>query len=278
MSAARLDPTCTVLADIMSRRTTTIDSSPSNPSNSSTGLFTFSGTDNLTPANSLTFECDIDSGGFSACTSPFTTAALLDGSTPSKCGQKMQPSMLTRTPASYTWVIDATAPNVSIDQASGQADPTASSPINFTAVFTEAMTGFGSSASDVSLSGTAGATTSVVTEIAPNDGTTYNVAVSGMSANGTVIASIPADAAADAAGNGNTISSSIDNTVTFSQITTPVITWANPADIVYGTALSASQLKCNRFGTWIIYLHSRCGYGVTCWGWSNSSRRFHPNR
>ena len=236
------DPTCTVLADNVPPDTT-IDSSPSNPSNSSTGLFTFSGTDNLTPANSLTFECDIDSGGFSACTSPFTTAALLDGSHTFQVRAKDAALNVDQTPASYTWVIDATAPNVSIDQASGQADPTASSPINFTAVFTEAVTGFGSSASDVSLSGTAGATTSVVTEIAPNDGTTYNVAVSGMSANGTVIASIPADAAADAAGNGNTISSSIDNTVTFSQITTPVITWANPADIVYGTALSASQLS-----------------------------------
>jgi hypothetical protein len=67
----------------------------------------------------------------------------------------------------------------------------------------------------VSVGGTAGATTAVVTQIAPNDGTTYDVAVSGMSADGTVIASIPAGVATDAVGNPNTASTSTDNTVTW---------------------------------------------------------------
>jgi Ca2+-binding RTX toxin-like protein len=102
---------------------------------------------------------------------------------------------------------------VTINQAAGQADPTNDSPIHFTAVFSEAVTGFDSS--DVTLSGTSGGTTAAVTEVAPNDGTTYDVAVSGMTANGTVIASIPAGAATDAAGNSNTASTSTDNTVTF---------------------------------------------------------------
>jgi len=51
--------------------------------------------------------------------------------------------------------------------------------------------------------------------------TTYNVAVSGMSGPGNVIASIPAGAAQDAAGNGNTASTSTDNTVTFDNIPPP---------------------------------------------------------
>ncbi|HOU40255.1 MAG TPA: ExeM/NucH family extracellular endonuclease, partial [Promineifilum sp.] len=75
-------------------------------------------------------------------------------------------------------VPDTTAPTVTINQASGQTDPTSTSPINFTVVFSEPVTGFATG--DVTLSGTAGATTAVVTQIAPNDGTTYNVAVSGM--------------------------------------------------------------------------------------------------
>jgi hypothetical protein len=50
-------------------------------------------------------------------------------------------------------------------------------------------------------------------------GTTYNVAVSGMTTGGTVIASIAATVAHDAAGNGNTASTSTDNTVTY----TPVV-------------------------------------------------------
>jgi hypothetical protein len=112
--------------------------------------------------------------------------------------------------------LDTVPPDVTLNQAAGQSDPTSATPINFTAVFSEPVTGF--TDSDVALSGSAGATTAVVTEIAPNDGTTYNVAVSGMvqcSEGDTVTASITADGATDAAGNGNTASTSTDNTVTW---------------------------------------------------------------
>ena len=63
------------------------------------------------------------------------------------------------------------------------------------------------------LSGTAGATTAVVT----GSGTTYNVAVSGMTTSGTVVANVLADApgVTDAAGNSNFAVDSTDNTVTF---------------------------------------------------------------
>ena len=111
---------------------------------------------------------------------------------------------------SFTWSIDATAPSVTINQASGQSDPTGFSPINFTAVFSEPVTGF--TGGDISITGTAGATTAVVT----GGPSTYNVAVSGMTANGTVSVSIAAGVASDALGNGNTASSSTDNTVTYS--------------------------------------------------------------
>ena len=110
------------------------------------------------------------------------------------------------------YAIDRTAPTVTIDQAAGQADPTDSVPINFTVVFNEPVTGFTSA--DVTLSGTAGATTALVT----GSGTTYNVAVSGITSIGTVIASIPLGVAIDAAGNGNAASTSTDNSVTVSSI------------------------------------------------------------
>jgi len=55
-------------------------------------------------------------------------------------------------------------------------------------------------------------------------GTTYDVAVSGMTKNGTVIASIAANAAVDAAGNGNTASTSTDNTVTYNVNSAPTAT------------------------------------------------------
>src|SRR5205823_10752224 len=108
-----------------------------------------------------------------------------------------------------TVTVDITAPTVTINQAVGQADPTNTSPINFTVVFSEATTDFATG--DVTLSGTAGATTATVT----GSGTTYNVAVSGMTSSGTVIATIGIGAAHDAAGNSNAASTSTDNTVTY---------------------------------------------------------------
>lgn len=115
------------------------------------------------------------------------------------------------------------APTVTIEQASGQADPSgiADTEIDFTVVFSEPVTGF--SDLGVTLSGTALPTTAAVTEIAPNDGTTYNVAVSGMSVDGDVSADVNAAAAQDAAANDNTASTSTDNTVTYDG-TAPTVT------------------------------------------------------
>ncbi len=110
-------------------------------------------------------------------------------------------------------IADETPPSVSIEQASGQPDPTNISPINFTVQFSESVSNF--ITGDVALSGTAGATIATVTEIAPGDGTTYNVAVSGMTMAGTVIAEIYAGVASDAAGNLNT-ASPMNKTVTYS--------------------------------------------------------------
>jgi Bacterial Ig domain/Bacterial Ig-like domain len=117
-----------------------------------------------------------------------------------------------------TVTYDAVAPTVTINQAAGQADPTNASPVNFTVVFSESVTGFTSA--DITFTGTAGATTATVT----GSGATYNVAVSGMAGNGTVRPTIAAGSAADAAGNGNTASTSTDNTVTYTDTTPPTVT------------------------------------------------------
>jgi membrane-associated phospholipid phosphatase len=106
---------------------------------------------------------------------------------------------------------DTTRPTVTINQAAGQADPTSAAPINFTTVFSDAVSGF--TGADVMISGTAGGFSVTVT--VTGGPSTYNVAVSGMTSAGTVIATIAADVAQDAAGNTNTASTSTDNTVTF---------------------------------------------------------------
>ncbi|MCM3872218.1 MAG: CSLREA domain-containing protein [Pyrinomonadaceae bacterium] len=104
---------------------------------------------------------------------------------------------------------EVSQPTVTINQAVGQSDPTLSSTINFTVVFSEPVNGF--QTGDVTLSGTAGATTATVT----GSGTTYNVAVTGMTTSGTVVATIGSAVATDLNGNPNVASTSLDNTVTF---------------------------------------------------------------
>jgi peptidoglycan/xylan/chitin deacetylase (PgdA/CDA1 family) len=122
-----------------------------------------------------------------------------------------------RAVVTYTAVADTTPPSVAINQSSGQTDPTSASPVNFTVVFSESVADFATG--DVTLSGTAGATTANVT----GSGTTYNVAVSGMTASGTVIAAIAAGKANDAAGNDSLASTSTDNTVTYNLPPTTLI-------------------------------------------------------
>ena len=117
--------------------------------------------------------------------------------------------------ASGNVTVNNTRLAVTVNQAAGQADPTKAAPINFTAVFNAAVTDF--TGSDVTV--TPGTATAVVT----GSGTTYNIAVTGLTASGTVTVSIAADTAHDAAGAGNTASTSTDHTVTY-DITAPTAT------------------------------------------------------
>ncbi len=113
-----------------------------------------------------------------------------------------------------TYTVDNTSPHVTVEQASGQDDPTNASPINFTVIFTEAMDAATLTSDDLTFGGTASGTLSaVITETAP--GTTFNVAVSGMTGDGTVVVSLGEDTVTDLAGNGNYASTSTDNVVVF---------------------------------------------------------------
>jgi hypothetical protein len=98
---------------------------------------------------------------------------------------------------------DGTAPTVTVERAAGQADPTSTSPINFTVQFSESVINLAEA--DISLTAPAGATATLT-----GSGDTYNVAVSGMEASGNVAVSIPADVAEDVAGNTNTASTTVN--------------------------------------------------------------------
>jgi len=111
-------------------------------------------------------------------------------------------------------VIDATQPDVAIDQAGGQADPTNVSPVVFTAMFDEPIDESTFTGVDVSIGGTATTGTVTVTEVAPHDGTTFEASIA-VTGDGTVVPTIPAGRVEDFAGNTNTVSTSPDNSVTY---------------------------------------------------------------
>jgi hypothetical protein len=121
---------------------------------------------------------------------------------------------------------------VTIDQWVGQADPTGTAPINFTVIFSGPVTGF--SGNDVMFGGSSGGTkTATVT----GSGTTYNVAVAGMTTSGQVTAQVPAAAAFSILGKPNLASTSTDNSVTWSPVATTSLTLTTSAPIPPGAQL-----------------------------------------
>lgn len=110
---------------------------------------------------------------------------------------------------------DVIGPTVTINQAVGQADPTANGPITFSVVFSEDVTGFTAPA-DVDLSAsTVGGTLSISIG---GGGANYTLTITGMTGSGQVIASIPANVAQNVSALGNNASTSTDNSVSFDGI------------------------------------------------------------
>jgi hypothetical protein len=105
---------------------TTIESGPSGPTNDSTPGFTFSSSE-----PSSTFECRIDSGSFTACTSPYTAAALPDGAHSFEVRAIDSAANTDPTPASRSFTVDTAAP---ISQAASPATSSSTSiSVSYTA-------------------------------------------------------------------------------------------------------------------------------------------------
>ncbi|MGH8984213.1 MAG: Ig-like domain-containing protein, partial [Acidimicrobiia bacterium] len=103
---------------------TTIDSSPADPSGSSSADFDFSASE-----TGSTFECELDGGGFSACTSPESYSGLADGSHTFRVRATDLAGNTDPTPAAFTWTVDTAAPQTTID--SNPADPTNATGADF---------------------------------------------------------------------------------------------------------------------------------------------------
>jgi hypothetical protein len=88
----------------LTRPDTTIVTNPDNPTNSPTGSFTFSGSD--AGGGAVTFECRIDTTTtWTACSSPYTTPALTDGTHTLYVHAVDLAGNVDATPATYTWVV-----------------------------------------------------------------------------------------------------------------------------------------------------------------------------
>jgi hypothetical protein len=129
-------------------------------------------------------------------------------------------------PASKAVTLDTTPPTVTINQAAGQADPALNTqPINFSAVFSEPVTGF--SNADVSLAGsTANVSAATITVSGSSANYTVTVSLNNPTSLGTVQASIPANRVTDLVGLSNTASTSSDNTVALRD--TPLSWYVSP--------------------------------------------------
>jgi hypothetical protein len=103
--------------DVVTDRTapdTTITAQPPTPTNDSTPTFSFTGSDDYSAPVNLSFECQLDSGAYAACASPFTAPTLSDGSHTFRVRAKDESGNVDGTPASVTFVVDTAAPSASI--------------------------------------------------------------------------------------------------------------------------------------------------------------------
>ncbi|MGH3014757.1 MAG: OmpL47-type beta-barrel domain-containing protein, partial [Gaiellaceae bacterium] len=95
---------------------TTIDAAPADPSSEASPSFQFSASE-----GGSTFECRLDGGAWTACTSPESLAGLADGSHTFEVRATDGGGNTDPTPASHTWTVDTDTPETTLDSA--PADP-----------------------------------------------------------------------------------------------------------------------------------------------------------
>ena len=120
---------------------TTITSTPANPSNSTSALFSFT-----SASTSATFACSLDSAAFAGCTSPASYTGLVDGAHTFRVRASDQ-NGVDPSPASFTWTVattppagDTTPPETTIT--SGPPDTTTSTSGSFSFTSSEANSTF----------------------------------------------------------------------------------------------------------------------------------------
>lgn len=106
---------------------TTLDTTPDNPSTDDVA-FTFSSND-----GAASFECSLDGAAFAACTSPRSLTNLADGSHTFAVRAVDAVTGVDLTPATFTWTVDGTAPQTTIDTPPASPSNDANPQITFSA-------------------------------------------------------------------------------------------------------------------------------------------------
>ncbi len=112
----------TIILDTVAPNTS-ITSKPPVITNATTANFSFTSSE-----ASSTFECQLDSSGFQACTLPKSYAALSNGSHTFDVRAIDQAANVDATPASYAWTIDTTLPVLTVAKTGTGSGAVTSSP------------------------------------------------------------------------------------------------------------------------------------------------------
>ncbi len=99
---------------------TTIDSTPADPTSATSAAFDFSADE-----GGSSFECRLDGGAWGACTSPKSYAGLADGSHTFQVRATDVAGNTDGSPASFTWLVDTTAPSSTVTFPSSSGSYTA---------------------------------------------------------------------------------------------------------------------------------------------------------
>ncbi len=209
---------------------TTISSGPPPTTTSTSASFSFSSSD-----PSATFECALDGPTFSACTSPQPYSSLADGSHTFQV-RATAGGLTDPTPASQTWLVDATAPTVTstVPLAGASGVATTSS---VTATFSEPMNAATISGSTFTLTPSGGSSVAAaITYDGPTRTARLTPSVS-LAANTTYTALIVGPAGVrDVAGNAMATNHSWTFTTASAPPPTGTITRESTATVVNATA------------------------------------------
>ncbi len=111
---------------------------------------------------------------------------------------------------------DATPPTVTVNQATGQADPTTTLPIRFTIQFSEPIDTRVFTTGDITQNGTATGIAWNITD--SGDHRTFTLSATAVTGVGALVPSIAANRVTDLVGNSNVASTSTDNSVTYTTV------------------------------------------------------------